>query len=114
MNNKVKILCSCQNVFLLLGILVATLGLSDSALAQGFVGNTGIGGESDQIVQVIKIILAYIEGPFGALIMIAAGLGAIASAAFGQYSAALSLFVVGVGSFILRNIVEAFFPVDLR
>ena len=41
--------------------------------------------------------------------MVAAGIGAILSSAFGQYKAALSLLVVAVGAFILRSIIGTFF-----
>ena len=41
--------------------------------------------------------------------MVAAGLGTIISAAFGQYRAALALLVVAIGAFILRSLVTTFF-----
>jgi hypothetical protein len=41
--------------------------------------------------------------------MAASGVGAIMSAAFGQYKAALSLMVVAVGAFILRSLISTFF-----
>ena len=50
-----------------------------------------------------------IEGAFGALIMTAAGLGAIIAAVLGAYKTALTLLVVAVGSFILRSLVSLFF-----
>ena len=54
-------------------------------------------------------ILRFIEGAFGALVMVGAGLGAIVAAAFGAYKAAISLLFVAVGAFILRAIVSLFF-----
>jgi hydrogenase-4 membrane subunit HyfE len=54
--------------------------------------------------------MTYIEGPFGALVAVCSGLGAILSSAFGQYKAALSFLIVAVGSFILRAFLITFFP----
>ncbi len=50
-----------------------------------------------------------IEGAFGALVMVAAGIGAIIAAVMGAYKTALSLLVVAVGAFILRSLVSLFF-----
>ena len=41
--------------------------------------------------------------------MAAAGIGAIMSAAFGQFKASLSLMVVAIGAFILRSLMGTFF-----
>jgi hypothetical protein len=57
-------------------------------------------------------LLWFIEGAFGALIMIGAGLGAIIAGAFGAYKAAISLLFVAVGAFILRALVSLFFGTD--
>jgi hypothetical protein len=54
-------------------------------------------------------MLRFIEGAFGALIMVCAGLGAIVAAAFGGYKVAISLLFVAVGAFILRALVSLFF-----
>lgn len=59
--------------------------------------------------QVINAIFTYLEGSFGALVMVCAGIGAIVSSAFGQYRAALGLLVVAVGAFVLRSLVGTFF-----
>ncbi len=50
-----------------------------------------------------------IEGAFGALIMVVAGIGAIIAAAVGNYKLAYALIVVAVGAFILRALVSLFF-----
>ena len=65
----------------------------DASLVRGAVGN----------------IFRLIEGPFGALVMVVAGLGAIVSAAMGAYRGALALVVVAIGAFILRALVSLFF-----
>lgn len=62
-----------------------------------------------RVVNSVNAILTYLEGSFGALIMVVAGLGAIMSAAFGQYKAALGCLVVAVGAFILRSFLSTFF-----
>lgn len=51
-----------------------------------------------------------IEGSFGALVMVVAGLGAIIAASMGAYRASVGMLVVAVGSFILRALVSLFFP----
>ena len=63
----------------------------------------------NRIANAVSTIFAFLEGSFGALIMAASGIGAIMSAAFGQYKAALSCIVVAVGAFILRNLMNTFF-----
>lgn len=57
----------------------------------------------------VNMILTYMEGSFGALVMVGAGITAILSAAFGQYRAALGALVVAVGAFILRSFMSTFF-----
>ena len=50
-----------------------------------------------------------IEGAFGALLVVGAGIGAIVAATMGAYKAALALLVVSVGAFVLRAYVSLFF-----
>lgn len=88
------------------GVMVLVFAVSDTSFAQAPVA--GLAGEK-KLYTVIALILRFIEGPFGALIMVTAGLGAIVAAAMGSYKAALGLFVVGVGAFILRSLVAIFF-----
>ena len=87
------------------GATLLVVGLSHSADAQGLTTTYN----DVRISNSVNAILEYIEGTFGALIMVAAGIGAIVSAAFGQYRAALSLLAVAVGAFILRSILATFF-----
>ena len=54
-------------------------------------------------------LLCLLEGSFGALVMIVAGLVAIVAAAMGAYRAAMAALVVAVGAFILRSFVTLFF-----
>ena len=100
--------------FLLLGIglTLVSLSMSSRAFAQAddiditqFAPNANF----SRMDNLIGIIMALIEGRFGVLIMLCAGIGAIISSAFGQYRAALSLLVVALGAFILRTLVTVFF-----
>jgi hypothetical protein len=54
-------------------------------------------------------LLQMIEGPFGALITTAAGIGAIIASAVGGFRTAWALIVVSVGAFILRAYITLFF-----
>ena len=90
------------------GVAVLGLGLSHDVSAQ-IGGQAAIQYNDDRINNAVNAIMTYLEGSFGALIMAASGIGAIMSAAFGQYKAALSLMVVAVGSFILRSLIGTFF-----
>ena len=59
-------------------------------------------------------LLWFIEGPFGALIMVSAGIGAIIAGAFGGYKAAITLLFVALGAFILRAVVSLFFGTNYQ
>lgn len=88
-------------------MLIVGLGLVVS-------GSAHLAHAQDRIADAAGIILGdLIEGPFGALIMIVAGLVAIVAAAMGAYRAAMAALVVAVGAFILRTFVEIFFGQDV-
>ncbi len=97
-----------QTALFLFGVTLLATGLATSAAAQ-FGDGLSITYNDDRLAQSVNAILTYLEGTFGALVMVAAGLGAILSSAFGQYRAALGCLVVAVGSFILRSILSTFF-----
>ena len=86
------------------GFAVLSTGLADLSLAQ-------LGEPNDnKIAETANVILTQlIEGSFGALVMIVAGLVAIVAAAMGAYRAAMACLVIAVGAFILRTFVEIFF-----
>jgi len=64
----------------------------------------------DRLSTVASALLrGFIEGPFGALLMIIAGLVAIIAAAMGAYRAAMACLVIAVGAFVLRSFVNLFF-----
>ena len=94
-----------QVMLFLLGICLLSGGLADSASAAALTTRYN----DTRLTNSINAIMTYLEGSFGALVMIAAGIGAILSSAFGQYRAALGLMVVAVGAFILRSFVGTFF-----
>ncbi|NBW41602.1 hypothetical protein EBR25_11475 [bacterium] len=89
-----------------LGILL--IGSQDMSLAQ-LQDRYDIEYNDQRVDNVINAIFVYLEGSFGALIMVSAGLLAIVSSAFGQYRAALGLLAVAVGAFLLRSLVGTFF-----
>ena len=98
-----------RTIIFLAGISMLAISLSLDATAQN-TGQTGTTKYNDaKVANAVNAIMTYLEGSFGALIMAASGIGAIMSAAFGQYKAALSLMVVAVGAFILRSIMSTFF-----
>ncbi len=100
-----------QAMLFLLGVGILCVGLSGGVIAQeGALDTDDLGAYNDsRIAEAVNRIFQYLEGAFGALVMVAAGLGAILAAAFGQYRAALGLLVVAVGAFILRSLVATFF-----
>lgn len=86
------------------GVAMLGLGVSTGAGAVATINYNDV-----RLAASVNAILTYIEGTFGAMVMVAAGIGAILSSAFGQYRAALGLLVVAVGAFILRSLVGTFF-----
>lgn len=93
----------------LCGFLLITFGLIEYSYAN--IGTGRIIVDDSRLIEVLRAILTYLEGSFGALIMVGAGVFAILSAAFGQYRAALGLLVVAIGSFTLRSFISTFFNV---
>lgn len=97
-----------QGILFLVGITLLAGGLAQSSFA---LNDTTY--NDDGFRAIASLLLTHIEGAFGALLMIVAGIGAIFSAALGQYRAALSLLVVAIGAFILRTLVQTFFNVEI-
>jgi hypothetical protein len=89
------------------GVAILALGLTHEGMAQGMAGGTKY--NDSRIANAVNAIMTYLEGSFGALVMAASGIGAILSAAFGNFKAALSLMVVAVGAFVLRSFMSTFF-----
>jgi hypothetical protein len=108
---------SMQNsnkILLAIGLLLLGGGVIDLSLAQvrgqGPTGSFTEANYDDELVRAgVGNLFRLIEGAFGALIMVVAGLGAIIAAAMGAYRAALGMLVVALGAFILRALVSLFF-----
>ena len=92
-----------QMFLFILGIVLVSFGLIDGVEARDIRYN------DQRVSQSVNGVLTYLEGTVGALVMVACGIGAIMSAAFGQYRAALGLMVVAIGAFILRSLLSTFF-----
>jgi hypothetical protein len=99
-----------QVMLFALGVGLLALGLNEGATA-ATAGTSGLATSynDSRLADSLNAILTYIEGTFGAMVMVAAGIGAILSSAMGQYRAALGLLVVAVGAFILRSLIGTFF-----
>jgi len=105
-----------QHILFVAGVLCLGVGLSHDVFAQtgGLGGQNALQGgvEDGRIAAAVNTLFKFLEGSFGALIMAASGIGAIVSAAFGQFKAALSCMVVAVGAFILRSMMNTFFNIQ--
>jgi hypothetical protein len=97
-------------VMFVLGVGLLLAGLNDLSHAQGGGTTFHKADYNDTFVRVaIGNLFGLVEGSFGALVMVVAGLGAIVAAAMGAYRGALALVVVAVGAFVLRALVSLFF-----
>jgi hypothetical protein len=97
---------SVQLGLFVLGVILISSGIALDASAQ----YTAKANYNDaRIAESADVILTFLNGAFGALVMVASGIGAIISGAFGQYRAALGLMVVAVGSFIVRSLISTWF-----
>ena len=96
-------------ILLAVGSVLLVGGLIDFSHAAE-VGSFSEAKYNDNLIRnAVGNLFAMIEGAFGALIMVVAGLGAIVAAAMGAYRLAVSMLVVAVGAFILRALVSLFF-----
>lgn len=100
---------NANNILLVFGALLLVGGILDFSYAQTQ-GSFSEAKYNDNLIRnAVANLFAMIEGAFGALIMVVAGLGAIVAAAMGAYRLAVSMLVVAVGAFILRALVSLFF-----
>lgn len=95
-----------QVLLFVLGVALLIGGLSDIVVAQDRLDPDF---KEERISNAVCLFFKLIEGAFGALIMVVAGLAAIIAAAMGAYRAAMGMLVVAVGAFILRALVSLFF-----
>ncbi len=97
-------------IMCLLGVGLLIYGFSDFSIASGAATvKKPIEYDDFYIKRAVCTLYAFIEGSFGALLAVVAGIGAIVSSAFGGYKSAISFIVVSCGSFILRALVSLFF-----
>ena len=96
-------------VLFVTGAMLITGGIVSGAAAHS---GAGIEYDPSRLTEATNAVILYLEGSFGALVMVCSGIGAILSAAFGQYRASLGLMVVAIGSFILRSLMETFFNTE--
>lgn len=100
---------------LMLGFVLLAGGIVELTAAQagGPSGSFSEASFDDELIRhSVGNLFKLIEGAFGALVMVVAGVMAIVAAAMGQYRAALGMLVVAVGAFILRALVSLFFGTD--
>ncbi len=101
-----------QVAFVALGIATLLIGSESNAFASFGLDERTTDIDNTQIDEAIRTIFNMLEGSFGALIAVGAGIMAVISSAFGQYRAALGCLIVAVGSFILRSFVFTWFNVE--
>jgi type IV secretory pathway VirB2 component (pilin) len=88
---------------LLIGVMFLTFGLVNLSIADGV-------GEATIIIQKqLCNILKLLEGAFGALVMVVAGLAAVVTAAMGAYKMAMSCVVIACGSHLVQAFMILFF-----
>lgn len=92
----------------------------DLFLVSGFGNDTQLTGFSEAgfndslIRNAVGNIFSIIEGSFGALLMVGAGIAAIISAVFGSYKNATSMLILAIGTFALRTAVSLFFGINFQ
>jgi type IV secretory pathway VirB2 component (pilin) len=88
-----------------LGIFFLTCGIIQLSYADG-----GDSSEAEKIIkeQLCKI-MNLLAGPFGALVMVVAGLAAVVTAAMGAYKMAMSCLVIALGSYLVEAFAKLFF-----
>ncbi len=114
----VRLLQSANKLLALCGMLVLAAGIVSLTVAgdgPGPLGSWSEAGFDDELIRSsVGNLFRLLEGAFGALIMVVAGLMAIVAAAMGGYRAALGMLIVAVGAFILRSLVSLFFGTDFE
>jgi type IV secretory pathway VirB2 component (pilin) len=92
----------------ILGIFLLSIGCSGLLFAAN---DAELGGSSPNAIikkQLCKI-LGLLEGAFGALVMVVAGLAAVVTAAIGAYKMAMSCVVIACGTYIVEAFAKLFF-----
>lgn len=96
------------------GVGTIAFGIMDAAMAT--YSPTVINYTCDSQTNVANVIMNYIEGSFGAVLMAFAGIGAICSATLAKRKSskklrllALGFFVIALGLFLSRAVIETYF-----
>lgn len=64
----------------------------------------------DSVRFAIREICGHMTGNLGGLLMVVAGIGGLASAAFGNFRASQSLIITAIGAFAISSILSLYFP----
>ena len=96
------------------GVAVMACGIADDATAT--YSPAAITYTDDRHTNVANVIMTYIEGSFGALLMAFAGMAAIVTTALAKYTSskklrvlAFGFFAIAVGLFLGRAVIETYF-----
>ena len=101
-----------SSLLLMFGIMLLIGGLVELSSAQETFSEADY---DDELVRnAVGNLFRLLEGAFGALIMVVAGLMAVITAAMGSFRTALSMLIVAVGAFILRSLVSLFFGTNFE
>ncbi len=104
-------------VLFAVGVMLVVGGMvnvSHAAVASATQTTSEANFDDTLIKNSVGMLFRLIEGAFGALVMVVAGIGAIVASAMGAYRAAVGMLVVAVGAFILRALVSLFFGTDFE
>ncbi len=103
---KTKCFVEYQSTWLLLliGLVILSHSFAELSLAAGG------GYDGAAYKEVCKRAITQMEGPVGAVVAAAAGVGAIVAASLGGFRMAWTLVVVSIGSFILGEYYLIFLP----
>ena len=92
------------------GCVILTIGLNMAAMGQtGDAIGSGTGEAGDIIKKQLCKIMQLLQGPFGALVTVVAGLAAVVTAAMGGYKLAMSCVVIACGTYIIEAFTKLFF-----
>lgn len=95
-------------VLFIVGASFLFFGLSVDSLAQ--VSSTdGIHYNDDRITNPVNAVMTYLEGSFGALVMMLAGCNFVVAAMVGWYKRALFFLGLAVGAFLTRSVMATVF-----
>lgn len=100
---------SSRATLFLLGIGLLAFGLSDFAQAQVTATLPVVDFNEKEFNFARCRFLRLLEGSFGALLAVAAGIGSIIAASVGKYAVSYTFLVVSVGAFCMRSFVSLFF-----